>query len=39
MLCALVLNWVGGEVNCTDIVTINSGGSTKRAAKLTKKLP
>jgi hypothetical protein len=33
-----MLNWVGGEVNCTDVVTINDGGSAKGATKLTKQL-
>jgi hypothetical protein len=38
MFSTLVLIWVGGEVNSTDVVTINNGGSAKRAAKLTKQL-
>jgi hypothetical protein len=38
MFSALVLDWVGGEVNGTDVVTINNGGTAERAAKLTKQL-
>jgi hypothetical protein len=38
MFSTLVLIWVGGEVNSTDVVTINNGGSAKMAAKLTKQL-
>ena len=38
MLGPLVLNGVGRQVNCTDIVTIHDGGSTKRAMELMKEL-
>jgi hypothetical protein len=30
MLCALMLNRVGGEVHSTDIVTENDSGSARR---------
>jgi hypothetical protein len=36
MFGTLVLDWIGGEVNSTDVVTIDDGGSAERAAKLTK---
>jgi hypothetical protein len=38
MLSARVLNRVGGEVNCTDVVTINNSGTTKGASKFTQEL-
>ena len=38
MFSPLVLNGVGRQVNCTDIVTIYDGGSTKRAMELMKEL-
>jgi len=36
MFSTLVLNWIGGEINSTDVVTIDDGGSAERTAKLTK---
>ena len=39
MLRATMMDRVGGHVDRADVVTINNGGSAKRAAKLTKKLP
>ena len=38
MLSALVLNGVSGEVDCTDVVIINNGGTAKGTTKLTQKL-
>ena len=34
MLGLLMLNWVGGEVDSTDVVTIDHGGTAERIAKL-----
>ena len=36
VLCALMLDRVGGEVDNTDVVAINQGGTTKMVAKLSK---
>jgi hypothetical protein len=36
MFGTLVLDWIGGEINSTDVVTIDDGSSAKRTAKLTK---
>jgi hypothetical protein len=38
MFGTLMLDWIGGEINSTDVVTINDGSSAERAAKLTKQL-
>jgi hypothetical protein len=36
MLRAFMLDQIGGEVDSTDIVTINQSGTTEMVAKLTK---
>jgi hypothetical protein len=38
MLGSLMLDWIGGEVDNTDIVTIDQCGATERTAKLVQKL-
>jgi hypothetical protein len=38
MLCSLMLNWVTGEVDCTDTITIDHGGVAKRMEELLQKL-
>jgi len=38
MLCALMLNRIGGEVNSTDIVTVDQSRLGQRAMKLLKQL-
>jgi hypothetical protein len=38
MLGSLMLNWVGGGINGTDIITIDHCSATKRAAKLYEEL-
>jgi hypothetical protein len=38
MLGSLMLNRVGGEVDGTDVVTIDHGGAAKRVMKLLQKL-
>ena len=38
VLCALMLNRVGGYVDGTDVVTIYQCGTTKRGVKLLKEL-
>ena len=37
MLGSLVLNRVGGDVECTDVVTINNGGMADRTVELAQK--
>jgi len=36
MLGSLMLDWVGGEIDSTDVVVINQGGMAKMVAKLGK---
>jgi hypothetical protein len=38
MLGSLMLNWVGGEVDNTDVITIDHSGAAKRMVKLLQKL-
>jgi hypothetical protein len=38
MLGSLMLDRVGGEVNGTDVVTIDHGGAAKRMAELLQEL-
>ena len=38
VLGALVLNWVGGEVDGADIVTVDEGGRLQRVMQLLEKL-
>jgi len=38
MLGLLMLNWVDGKVNGTDIITVDHCSTTKRAAKLYEEL-
>jgi hypothetical protein len=38
MLGSLILDWVGGEVDNTNIVTIDQYGTTERTTKLLQKL-
>ena len=38
MLGSLMLDWVGGEVDSTDVVTIDQCGATERTAKFLQKL-
>jgi hypothetical protein len=30
VLCSLMLNWIGGHVDCTDVVTIHQCGVPER---------
>jgi hypothetical protein len=39
MFGALVLNWVGGEVDSTDIIAADEAGSVERMVEFLKKLP
>jgi hypothetical protein len=34
MFRPLMLYWIAGEIHCTDVITIDQSGSTKRAVKL-----
>jgi hypothetical protein len=36
MLCALVLYWVGGEVDGAGVVTVDAGALCQRSVKLLK---
>jgi hypothetical protein len=38
MLCSLMLNWVGGHVDRTDVVAVDKYGVAERSVKLVKKL-
>ena len=38
MLGSLMLNWVGGHVDRTDVITVDKYGAAKRSVKLVKKL-
>jgi hypothetical protein len=38
MLGSLMLDWVGGEVDNTDIITIDQGGTMERTMKFMQKL-
>ena len=38
MLGSLMLDWVSGEVDSTDVVAIDQGGTAERTAKLLQKL-
>ena len=38
MFGSLMLNWVGGEVNGADIITVDHCSATERAAKLCQEL-
>jgi len=38
MLGSLMLDWVGGEIDSTDVVTIDHGGTAKRMEELLQKL-
>ena len=38
MLGMLVVDWVGGHVYCTDVVTVHQCGATERGVKLLKEL-
>ena len=38
MLGSLMLDWVSGEVDSTDVVAIDQGGVTERTMKLLQKL-
>jgi hypothetical protein len=39
VLGVLVLNWVGGEVDSTDVVAVDEAGSVERMVEFLKKLP
>jgi hypothetical protein len=34
MLCSLMLHWIAGQVHCTDVITIDQGGSARWVVKL-----
>lgn len=36
VLCALVVNWIGGHINGADIIAVDNGGFGGRTPKLTK---
>jgi hypothetical protein len=38
VLCALMLDWVAGEIYSTDVVTVDQGGTARWVAKFKKKL-
>jgi hypothetical protein len=38
MFCALVLNRIGGEINCTDVITINQSTLGQRAIEFMQQL-
>jgi hypothetical protein len=38
VLGVLVLNWVGGEVDSTDVVAVDEAGSVERMVEFMKKL-
>jgi hypothetical protein len=38
VLCALMLDWVAGEIYSTDVVTVGQGGTARWVAKIKKKL-
>jgi hypothetical protein len=34
VLCSLMLHWIAGQVHCTDVITIDQGGSARWVVKL-----
>ena len=38
MFCSLMLHWIAGEIYCTDVITVDNGGSTERQMKLNQQL-
>jgi hypothetical protein len=38
VLCTLMLNWIGGHVDCVDVVTIHQRGASEGRVQLDEKL-